>query len=186
VLIGTSTGGPPALDAVLAPLPKDYPWPIIVAQHMPASFTAALAKRLDRLCALKVEEVSKPRPLEPGHVYIGRGEADCLVSKRANTLVALSAPANKEFHWHPSVDRLVASATQHIAPEQLVGVLMTGMGADGAATMAELKKSGGHVIAEAAETAVVWGMPGALVAMDGATEIIPLDGIAKALLSLAS
>ena len=185
VLIGTSTGGPPALDAVLAPLPADYPWPIMVAQHMPASFTAALAKRLNRLCAIHVEEVSKPTLLEPGHVYIGRGEADFIVSTRSGHLAALSAPASDEFHWHPSVDRLVASAMKHVAPERLIGVLMTGMGADGAATMAELKKSGGHVIAEAQETAVVWGMPGALVSMNGASEVVPLDCIAKALLILA-
>ena len=185
VLIGTSTGGPPALDAVLAPLPADYPWPLIVAQHMPASFTSALAKRLNRLCAIHVEEVSKPKLLEPGHVYIGRGEADFIVSRRAGRLAALSAPASHEFHWHPSVDRLVASAMNHVVSERLIGVLMTGMGADGAATMTELKKSGGHVIAEAQETAVVWGMPGALVSMDGASEVLPLKGIAKALLNLA-
>ena len=186
VLIGTSTGGPPALDAVLGNLPADYPWPIIVAQHMPASFTAALAKRLDRLCALRVEEVSKPRILEPGHVYIGRGEADCIISRRAGRLVALSAPASPDFHWHPSVDRMVASSMKHVAPDQLIGVLMTGMGADGAATMSELKKLGGHVIAESQETAVVWGMPGALVALGGASEVVPLDGISRALQLLAA
>lgn len=185
VVIGTSTGGPPALDAVLAPLPADYPWPIIIAQHMPASFTAALAKRLNGLCAIHVEEVSKPKFLKPGHAYIGRGEADVILSRRAGQLAALSAPASQEFHWHPSVDRLVASAMKHVAPERLIGVLMTGMGSDGAATMTELKKSGGHVIAESQETAIVWGMPGALVAMEGASQVVPLTGIANVLLTLA-
>ncbi|MBO9711445.1 chemotaxis-specific protein-glutamate methyltransferase CheB [Sphingomonas sp.] len=182
VLVGVSTGGPPALDALLAPLPADFPWPIVIAQHMPASFTGPLARRLDRLCALTVEEVAKPAPLRPGHVYIARGDADLLISRRAGALAAVPAPAGEAL-WHPSVDRLVASAMQHVAPEVLIGVLMTGMGADGAATMTELKARGGHAIAQSEESAVVWGMPGALVAAGGASEVVPLDSIAGALLA---
>ena len=182
VVVGTSTGGPPALDALLAPLPADFPWPIVIAQHMPASFTGALAHRLDRLCTLAVVEVVRPTQLLPGHAYLARGDADMILSRRGGALTALPAPAGGNV-WHPSVDRLVASAIQHVAPESLIGVLMTGMGADGAATMAELKQRGGHVIAESADTAVVWGMPGALVSVGGASQILPLDGIAKALLA---
>lgn len=184
VLVGCSTGGPPALDELLGNLPEDFPWPIIVAQHMPASFTGAMARRLDKLCALTVTEVSAPRPLEPGHVYIGRGDADVVVSRRGTTPVAMATPSSPDYHWHPSVDRLVASALALLAPDCLIGVLMTGMGADGARMMAELHVKGGRTIAEAAETAVVWGMPGALVAAGGAGDVLPLARIASALLAL--
>jgi len=184
VLVGCSTGGPPALDALLGRLTADFPWPILVAQHMPASFTGPLARRLDRLCALEVSEVTKTTPLLPGHVYIGRGDADILVTRRAGALAAIAAPSDPELFWHPSVDRLVASAMQQLAPESLVGVLMTGMGADGARAMTELKAGGGYTIAESADTAVVWGMPGALVAADGASIVAPLDRIAAELSAL--
>ncbi len=182
VLVGSSTGGPPALDALLAPLPPDFPWPILVAQHMPASFTAALARRLDRLCALTVQEVTRPTPILPGHVYIGRGDADLLVGMRSTGPVALAAPASPEHRWHPSVDRLVTSAIQQLGASRLIGVLMTGMGDDGAAAMTRLSTDGGRTIAEAEETAVVWGMPGELVKAGGAQAVLPLHEIAAQLL----
>ncbi len=184
VLIGTSTGGPAALDVLLAGLPAGFPWPIVIAQHMPASFTGPLARRLDRLCALNVVEVGRSEPLCAGHAYIGRGDADLLIGRRGTSLIALAAPAAADLHWHPSTDRLVDSAMQFLAPERLVGVLMTGMGNDGARAMAELAGRGGHTIAEAEETAVVWGMPGALVAAGGADHVEPLDAIAARLVSL--
>jgi two-component system chemotaxis response regulator CheB len=185
VLIGTSTGGPPALDAVLTALPATFPWPVLVAQHMPASFTGQLARRLDKACALAVSEVSKPTPIEPGKIYIGRGDADLVVSRRSTKLVAMSAPEDPDRLWHPSADRLVESAMASVAPERLVGVLMTGMGSDGAETMTALHARGGLTIAEAEESAVVWGMPGALVERGGAAMILPLGQIAGALLELA-
>lgn len=185
VLVGCSTGGPPALDSLLAALPADFPWPIVIAQHMPASFTGPLARRLDRLCALSVREVDRTTALEPGNAYIGRGDADLILSRRGREIVAMPAPSSSEYFWHPSVDRLVDSAMKYIAPEQLVGVLMTGMGADGAIAMTTLKERGGHTIAEAQSTAVVWGMPGALVSKDGASSVQPLDAISGELLRLA-
>lgn len=184
VLVGTSTGGPAALDVLLSGLPGDFRWPIVIAQHMPASFTGALARRLDRLYALSVVEVARPTPLVAGYAYVGRGDADLIISRRAGALVAMPAPSSAEYHWHPSVDRFVASAMQHVAPESLIGVLMTGMGADGAQAMAELADRGGHTIAEAEETAIVWGMPGALVGLGGADQVVPLPDIAAQLLSL--
>ncbi|WP_377298515.1 chemotaxis-specific protein-glutamate methyltransferase CheB [Rhizobium sp. SGZ-381] len=186
VLIGTSTGGPPALDAVLSPLPADFDLPIIVAQHMPASFTGPLARRLDTICALTVREVTQPTRLERGHVYIARGDADILISTQAGTLVAMPAPTDPAHLWHPSVERMVRSAMKHVPASNLVGVLMTGMGNDGAAAMADLHAAGGHTIAEAQETAVVWGMPGDLVAREGATDIKPLDQISQCLMDRVS
>jgi two-component system, chemotaxis family, protein-glutamate methylesterase/glutaminase len=181
VLVGTSTGGPPALEALLVPLPATFPWPILVAQHMPAGFTGPLAKRLAGICSLKVVEASSPMPLQAGCVYIGRGDADIIVSKRARGLVVMPTPAKPNYPWHPSTDRLVRSAMEYMPHSQLIGVLMTGMGDDGAAAMAELRRGGGHTIAEAEETAVVWGMPGELVRADGATWVVPLPKIASRL-----
>ncbi|WP_338663598.1 chemotaxis-specific protein-glutamate methyltransferase CheB [Pararoseomonas sp. SCSIO 73927] len=181
VLVGCSTGGPPALDALLEPLPANFPWPVVIAQHMPAGFTAALARRLDKNCALAVEEVSRPVRLLPGHAYIGRGDADLILGRRPAGVVAMAAPSAPEHRWHPSADRLVDSALALMPAERLVGVLMTGMGDDGAAAMARLRAAGGHTVAEAEETAVVWGMPGALVRAGGASAVVPLGGIAAAL-----
>jgi two-component system chemotaxis response regulator CheB len=178
VLVGCSTGGPPALDALLAPLPADFPWPIVIAQHMPATFTGPLARRLDKLCALTVLEVTRPTPLQPGHAYIGRGDADLILGSRSGGPVALAAPSHPAHRWHPSVDRLVDSAMEHIPPAQLIGVLMTGMGDDGAAAMTRLHAAGGRTIAEAEETAVIWGMPGELVRAGGADAVAPLEDIA--------
>ena len=184
VLIGTSTGGPPALELLLTALPGSFPWPILIAQHMPASFTGQLARRLDNLCSLTVREVTEPVPLEPGFAYIGRGDADVIVSRRGAGLVAMAAPAQAGYPWHPSTDRMVRTALNYFAPSQLVGVLMTGMGNDGAEAMTLLNAQGGRVIAEAEETAVVWGMPGELTRLNGADYILPLHEIAENLLKL--
>ncbi|RZK00222.1 MAG: chemotaxis-specific protein-glutamate methyltransferase CheB [Novosphingobium sp.] len=184
VVVGSSTGGPPALDRLLGDLPGDFPWPIVVAQHMPASFTGPLARRLDKLCALDVREVTRTTPLEPGHAYIGKGDADLILSRRSDTLVVMPAPSSPAHFWHPSVDRLMESAIRHVSAQGLIGVLLTGMGSDGAAAMNQLRGLGGYTIAEAAETAVVWGMPGSLVALDGACAVHPLDQIAGALMAL--
>jgi two-component system, chemotaxis family, protein-glutamate methylesterase/glutaminase len=184
VLVGTSTGGPPALEQLLTGLPAAFPWPVLIAQHMPANFTGQLARRLDKLCSLTIREVGDPVPLQPGFAYIGRGEADLIVSRRSAGLVAMAAPAQAGYPWHPSTDRLVRSALNLIGASQLVGVLMTGMGNDGAEAMALLHQQGGKVIAEAEETAVVWGMPGELVKLNGADYILPLHDIAENLLRL--
>ena len=182
VLIGTSTGGPPALDAVLSRLPPGFHWPVLVAQHMPATFTGPLARRLDGICALTVTEVTGQTRLEPGHIYIAKGDADMVVSARLGQLVAMAAPSDPQLRWHPSVDRLVRTALQHVPAANLMGVLMTGMGNDGAKAMSELKAAGGYTIAEAEETAVVWGMPGELVRENGATVVLPLDEIASGII----
>ncbi|WCS23772.1 chemotaxis-specific protein-glutamate methyltransferase CheB [Methylobacterium sp. NMS14P] len=184
VLVGTSTGGPPALDALLSGLPADFPWPVVVAQHMPGSFTGPLARRLDGLCALRVQEAARPMPLAPGNVYVGKGDADVTLARRPSGLVVQPVPAHADYLWHPSVDRLVASALDLVDPARLVGVLMTGMGRDGAVTMSEMRRRGGRTIAESEETAVVWGMPGELVRAGGASVVTPLDDIAGALLEM--
>lgn len=184
VLVGTSTGGPPALEALFTGLPASFPWPIVVAQHMPATFTGALARRLDGISRLDVQEVRDPIALKPGNVYIGRGDADVIISRRGAGLVAMAAPAQADYPWHPSTDRLVRSALNYMAPSQLIGILMTGMGNDGAEAMALIHTGGGRTIAEAEETAVVWGMPRELIMANGASFVVPLQKIAAQLKDL--
>ena len=181
VLIGASTGGPPLLGEIVSCLPPDFPVPVVIAQHMPASFTGALARRLDGLARVGVREVTGQMPLEPGVVYIGRGDADVVISASGRRLIARSVPAATTYRWHPSVDRLVASARAATSPTKLIGVLLTGMGDDGAEQMTVLAHDGGRTIAEAEETAVVWGMPGELVRRGGASAVLPADRIAAQL-----
>lgn len=181
VLIGASTGGPPALDAVLSALPESFPWPVLVAQHMPASFTGSLARRLNGLCRLKVVEAVQPMRLEAGVIYIGRGDADMVVARRGGAVSVLPTPSSDRYRWHPSVDRLVESATAHFPPERLVGVLLTGMGDDGARTMTALRSAGGRTLAESQATAVVWGMPGSLAALDGVDVVADVNRIGEVL-----
>ncbi len=119
LLIGASTGGPPALDALLSRLPANFPWPVLVAQHMPATFTGPLARRLDTICALDVCEALEPMPLAAGRIYIGRGGADLIVSRRPAGLIARPIPAAPEFHW-------VDSALEQFGANRLIGVLLTG------------------------------------------------------------
>ncbi|MDQ0395528.1 chemotaxis-specific protein-glutamate methyltransferase CheB [Labrys monachus] len=182
VLVGASTGGPPALETLLRALPSSFPWPILVAQHMPVAFTGPFAKRLDGLCALSVAEVGAPVRLRPGAVHIGRGNADLVVTRRSGELFAMAAPAQPGYPWHPSVDRLVRSAMEQAPASRLVGLLLTGMGTDGADAMAAMRHAGGRTIAEAEETAVVWGMPGSLARLGGADRILPLPRIADCLI----
>jgi two-component system chemotaxis response regulator CheB len=148
---------------------------------MPASFTGLFAKRLDRICELRVVEVNRPMLLLAGTIYIGRGDADLIVSRRSSGIHAMPAPAERDYPWHPSVERLVASALELYEPSRLVGVLMTGMGRDGADAMTELFQRGGRTIAEAETTAVVWGMPGELVRNGGAGQVRPVEDIAAAI-----
>jgi two-component system chemotaxis response regulator CheB len=186
VLVGVSTGGPPALETLLSGLPEDFPWPVLIAQHMPATFTGPLARRMDKLCALAVSETTGPTPLEPGGVYVAKGDADIILGRRLGRIVAVPAPADPGRRWHPSVDRMVESAMQHIPAHRLAGVLMTGMGNDGARAMTALRQAGGRTIAEAEETAVVWGMPGELVKGGGAEAIEPLDRLAQRLVAMVT
>jgi two-component system, chemotaxis family, protein-glutamate methylesterase/glutaminase len=179
VVVGSSTGGPALLSDLLSALPASFGAPIVVAQHIPASFTAALAHRLDEICALRVHEVNRVRVLETGNIYIGQGNADVVVARRPDGLIVKNVPAAEEFRWHPSVDRLTRTAARHVDPAHIIGVLLTGMGDDGAAEMKSVHDAGGRTIAESEETAVVWGMPGDLVRRGGATVVLPADQIAE-------
>jgi len=182
VLVGVSTGGPSTLEDILPLLPPDFPWPVVVAQHMPAAFTATLARRLDEMCALRVLEVERATVLEPGMVCIARGGADVELARRGGRLQAVCVPAAADRPWHPNADRLVTSAMRLLPADRLVGVLLTGMGNDGAASMAELHARGGRTIAESEDSAVVFGMPQDLIRRGGAGIVLPSDRIAGQLI----
>ncbi|SEI64046.1 two-component system, chemotaxis family, response regulator CheB [Allopseudospirillum japonicum] len=186
VLIGVSTGGPGTLEAILQGLPANFPYPIVVAQHMPARFTQVFADRLNRSCLLPVQEVSSPCAPEAGHVYIARGDADLRISKRGTQIRLLSVPSHSEYLWHPSVSLMVASALAVYRPQDLICVQLTGMGHDGAKEMAQAKMQGARTLAESEETAVVFGMPRALIEQQGATCILPNHEIAQQLIQWAS
>jgi two-component system chemotaxis response regulator CheB len=162
-------------------LPADFPWPIVIAQHMPATFTGPLARRLDGLTAVHVQEVVRPTQLSPGVVYLARGDADMIVVRRDGRLVAMSVPASANYRWRPSVDRLAESVLAVVPAAQIVGVLLTGMGDDGAASLAQVRAGGGHTIAESASSAVVYGMPRALAEAGGASEVVDLGDIGERL-----
>lgn len=183
VLIGVSTGGPRTLEDILPELPSDFPWPVVVAQHMPAAFTASFAARLDKICALNVVEVASAQPLKRGQIYVGRGNADVIVDTRLGRVIVNSVGEDGRFHWHPSVERLVQSAMRTMEAGVLVAVQLTGMGNDGAEAMTALKRAGGRTIAEHESTAIVNGMPAELVRLGGAQAVLPSHRIAGQLTS---
>ena len=179
VVIGVSTGGPSTLEQILPQLPASFPWPILVAQHMPGSFTQSFAERMNGMCALTVVEASRPMAVEPGTVYIAKGSADMVMVRRAGALMVIAKPENETVLWHPSVELLARSVLALVAPTQILGVMLTGMGNDGAAVFTDIKKQGGRTIAESEESSVVFGMPGELIKRGGASVTLHAERIAS-------
>lgn len=179
VIIGISTGGPKTLEEVLPPLPADLPWPVMVVQHMPASFTGPLARRLNGLSRLEIKEAEQFERIVAGTVYVAKGGTDLAVGVRNGMLVAINKPESPRHHWHPSVDVLVSSAMEVLPPARIIGVQMTGMGSDGAESMAELKRRGGRTIAESEDSCVVFGMPRELIELGGASIVLPSRAVAS-------
>ncbi|MFC0253312.1 chemotaxis-specific protein-glutamate methyltransferase CheB [Massilia consociata] len=178
VLFGVSTGGPRTLERILPELPADFPWPVVVAQHMPANFTAPFATRMDGLCRLRVVEANRPMPLQAGTVYICKGGADVTVVRRAGVPTLLARPESAEYLWHPSVELLGRSALEHYAARDIVAVMLTGMGHDGADAFAEIARRGGRTIAESESSAVVFGMPAELIRRGGAQQVLAAEQVA--------
>jgi two-component system chemotaxis response regulator CheB len=183
VLVGVSTGGPGTLEEILPALPVDFPWAVLVAQHMPGAFTGVFARRLNDLCPMRVVETDRQMPIQAGTIHIAKGDADLMVLRRAAGLVAATVPASPEHLWHPSVTRLVASALAAVPAERLIGVQLTGMGDDGAEAMAEMARRGGRTIAQDAATSVIFGMPNELIRRGGATVVAPADRVAAQLIA---
>nr|WP_315392724.1 chemotaxis-specific protein-glutamate methyltransferase CheB [uncultured Duganella sp.] len=178
VVIGVSTGGPSTLEQILPQLPADFPWPVLVAQHMPAAFTQSFAQRLDKLCPLRVVEAGTPTAVEAGTIYIAKGGADMVVAPRGGRLFVLPKPEAAGLLWHPSVELLGRSVLEHCDPEQVIGVMLTGMGHDGAQSFAEIKQRGGRTVAESESSCVVYGMPRELIDKGGASVVLAAHQIA--------
>ncbi|HEU0264573.1 MAG TPA: chemotaxis response regulator protein-glutamate methylesterase, partial [Geobacterales bacterium] len=162
LLIGTSTGGPSALQEILGKLPASFPLPILVVQHMPVGFTRALAERLDRLSQLEVAEATDGETLQPGHAYIAKAGFHLLVQRQGGKLrLKLDQEPEDTLH-RPSVDLLFASAAEAVG-ERVFAVVLTGMGRDGAEGARAIKGAGGRIIVESEESAIVFGMPRAVM-----------------------
>ena len=185
VIMGVSTGGPRTLEDILPILPADFPWPVLVAQHMPSTFTRPFADRMNGICHLSVVEAAQPMPVEPGTIYIAKGGADMVLGNRNGKLTVLAKPESKDFMWHPSVELLGRSALEFYDPTRVVAVMLTGMGHDGADAFTEIKKLGGRTIAESEKSAVVFGMPAELISRGGASLVLTSDTIARQLITWA-
>lgn len=179
IAIGTSTGGPRALQVVLTALPADVP-PVVIVQHMPPGFTKSLAVRLNQLCKVRVSEVTVGEVLLAGHAYIAPGGYQFRVEMKAGQLIAKVTSDSPVNGHRPSVDVLFESLTE-IPSIYVYAAILTGMGSDGAVEITNLKRLGGFTVAEAEESCVVFGMPRAAIAKGGIDVVAPLDKIAVAL-----
>jgi two-component system, chemotaxis family, protein-glutamate methylesterase/glutaminase len=174
VAIGVSTGGPQAMEYLLSQLPADFPGAIAVVQHMPDGFTDMFARRLDEICSLRVKEAQSGDMLQPGRVLICPGNRHMKVKRLPmGDIVVLSDDAHVNGH-RPSADVLLRSAAEEFK-NQAVGVIMTGMGDDGAEGLGAIKKEGGMTVAQNEESCVVYGMPKAAIERGYATRIVALD-----------
>lgn len=178
VAIGTSTGGPVALKTVLSMLPGNLPAGIVVVQHMPPVFTRAFAERLDGCCELTVKEAENGDAIVAGRVLLAPGNWHMTVSKfGSEPRVALNQSENVNGH-RPSVDVLMHSVAMEYG-SKAVGVIMTGMGKDGADGLRELHRRGGRVIAQDKDSSVIYGMNREVVQSGNADEVVPVDAIAR-------
>jgi len=176
--IGTSTGGPNALGEVIPHLPQNLPVPVVVVQHMPPLFTRMLADRLNSCSCLSVQEAAPGKLLEPGHVWIARGDYHMTVARKGTGVVLDLNQDPPQNFCRPAVDVLFRSVAQTYGPNVLA-VVMTGMGSDGARGAAHIREAGGEVLVQDEASSVVWGMPGAVVNSHCANQICPLREIGQ-------
>ncbi|PXX50681.1 two-component system chemotaxis response regulator CheB [Aquitalea magnusonii] len=185
IVIGSSTGGTEALRVLLSALPATMP-PILVTQHMPELFTKSFAARLDSLCQLQVKEAEDGERLQAGTVYIAPGHSHLLLKSAATIGYATALHQGPPVNRHrPSVDVLFRSAA-NLAGKNCIGVILTGMGRDGAQGMLELKEAGAYNIAQDEASCVVFGMPKEAIALKSQHEILPLTAIASRLVTLVA
>lgn len=177
VVIGVSTGGPNALAVVLPQIPKDFPLPIALVQHMPPMFTTLLAERLNQQSAITVVEAKGGEVLMPGVAYLAPGNFHLVLQRRGTQVVTALQQDPPENSCRPSVDVLFRSAAQVYGAEVL-GVVLTGMGQDGLRGSEVICGQGGHVVVQDEATSVVWGMPGFVAHAGLADRVLPLADIA--------
>lgn len=178
VSIGTSTGGPRALQDIIPRLPKEFPVPITIAQHMPQAFTGPFAERLNQISQITVKEAEEGESLKPGVVYIAPGRGHMRVMRERGIESVLRISEGKEdYIYRPSVDALMQSVSECF-PGRALGVILTGMGNDGLQGLLALKKTGGRIFAQNEESCVVYGMPKAVVDAGIADKVLSLEEIA--------
>jgi two-component system, chemotaxis family, protein-glutamate methylesterase/glutaminase len=182
IAIGTSTGGPNALQVVLSQIPGDFPASILIVQHMPEGFTELFAQRLNECCALDVQEAHSGDLLLAGRALICPGNRHMMVRRMPRGDLAVLSDAPPVNGHRPSADVLFHSVAQEFALTA-VGVIMTGMGDDGAEGLGAIKAAGGVTIAQSEDTCVIGGMPRAAITKGYASKIVPLDTIGSVLVA---
>ena len=179
VVIGSSTGGPQALQTVITGLPEHFPCPVVVVQHMPAGFTNALALRLNNVSRVAVREAEHGDVLRSGCVYIAPGNQHLRIRQEADVRRIILSNEPPVGNPRPAVNVMYDSVA-HLG-DDVVAVILTGMGCDGREGMRRIKQNGGYCIAQDEETCVVYGMPKSVVDAGLADEICPLPKIAEAI-----
>ncbi len=181
ICIGASTGGTEAIREVLMPMPADAP-AIVITQHMPPGFTTSFANRLNTLCRIRVQEARHGERILPGHAYIAPGGHHFRIDRSGSNYVAVVEDTEPVNRHRPSVEVLFKSAARVLGPNAL-GIMLTGMGADGAQAMREMKDAGSYNYVQDEASCVVFGMPRMAIQCGAAHEILPLSQIASAVLN---
>lgn len=181
ICIGSSTGGTEAIREVLVPMPADAP-AIVITQHMPPGFTTSFANRLNTLCRIRVAEARDGERILPGHAYIAPGGRHLRIDRSGSNYVAVLEDTEPVNRHRPSVEVLFKSAARVLGPNAL-GIMLTGMGADGAAAMREMKDAGSYNYVQDEASCVVFGMPRMAIQHGAAHEVLPLNQIANAVLN---
>jgi two-component system chemotaxis response regulator CheB len=174
--IGTSTGGPVALQKILTRLPVNYPHPIVLIQHMPATFTAAFASRLNTLCKIQVKEAQDGDVLQAGVAYLAPGGKQMMVDGRAGAARLRIIDGGDRMNYKPCVDVTFGSAAK-VYGDKVLSMVLTGMGADGAEGMVHLKERGIFTVAQDEESSVIFGMPKEAIKRGAVDEIRNIEGI---------
>jgi two-component system chemotaxis response regulator CheB len=185
VAIGSSTGGPAALQIILTRLPADFQAAILISQHMPKGFTGPLAERLDKLSQLKIKEAEEGDQITKGTVYVCPGGVHLGVVQKKQMLVISLKEGKLTDKYTPSVDYMMASAAEHYGANSM-GVILTGMGNDGKNGMLEIKTKGGYTIAEAESSAVVFGMPAEAIKNGAIETVLPISEIPSAIIRVVN
>lgn len=185
LLIGASTGGPGLIEQICNALPATFAYAVCIVQHMPEQFTAAFAARLDKNSSLPVVEAKDHMELYPGNIYLARGGVHMHFAKKVTGRVVIREEKSKgNRFFQPSVDEMFMSALKVFSGEQIVGVLLTGIGDDGANGMVAVKKAGGFTIGESEDTATVYGMPKEAYDRGGVSQQLPFPKIVRSLQTL--
>lgn len=182
IVVGSSTGGTEALKVFLSGMPGDAP-PILVTQHMPESFTRSFISRLDSLCKMAVKEAENHEKIQAGTVYVAPGHSHMLLERVSGATYRILLNRDLPVNCHrPSVEILFRAAAQ-VLKSNAIGVMLTGMGKDGAVAMLEMRKAGAYNFAQDEASCVVFGMPREAIAIGAVDEIVPLDKMTERVLA---